>query len=117
MLYDYKCDNCSHELKDVYQSIKDEALTECPACGKDTLCRVIYGGLGSFMKDVKTIGQLADRNWSKMGSYQKSDIEHQNRENKQEDKSPLSSFGSASTKEINKMTSEQKRKYIITGEK
>jgi len=117
MLYDYKCDNCSHELKDVYQSIKDEALTECPSCGKDTLCRVIYGGLASFMKDANTIGQVADRNWSKMGSYQKSDIEHKNSEKKTEEKSVFSSFGTASTKEINKMTNEQKRKYIITGEK
>lgn len=117
MLYDYKCDNCSHELKDVYQSIKDEALTECPSCGKDTLCRVIYGGLGSFMKEAKTIGQLADRNWSKMGSYQKSEIEAEKKANKKEDKSPLSSFGTASRQEINKMNAEQKKKYIITGEK
>lgn len=117
MLYDYKCDNCSHELKDVYQSIKDNALTECPSCGKDTLCRVIYGGLGSFMKDAKTIGQLADKNWSKMGSYQKSEIEAKNQENKPKDQSPLSSLGKASRKEINKMTLEQKRKYIITGDK
>ena len=117
MLYDYKCDHCSHELKDVYQSIKDNALTECPSCGKDTLCRVIYGGLGSFMKDAKTIGQLADKNWSKMGSYQKSEIEQERKSQKKQEQSPLSSFGNASTKEINKMTPAQKRKYIITGEK
>ena len=117
MLYDYKCEHCSHELNDVYQSIKDEALTECPSCGKDTLCRVIYGGLGSFMKDTKTIGQLADKNWSKMGSYQRSEIESQKKAQEKKDQSPLSSFGSASRKEINKMTPEQKKKYIITGEK
>jgi hypothetical protein len=52
-----------------------------------------------------------------MGSYQKSDIEHKNSEKKTEEKSVFSSFGTASTKEINKMTNEQKRKYIITGEK
>ena len=116
MLYDYKCDNCSHELKDVHQSIKDEALVSCPSCGKDALHRVIYGGLGSFMKDSKTIGQLADKNWSQMGSYQKSEIE-QKRKTEREDKSALTSLGSASKKEINKMTTEQKKKYIITGEK
>lgn len=117
MLYDYRCDACSHEMKDVYQSIKDDALTECPKCGKNALYRLIYGGLGSFMKDTKTIGQLADKNWSKMGSYQRSEIEAKHNDGKQVKDSPLSQFGSATKKEINKMTQAQKEKYIITGEK
>jgi putative FmdB family regulatory protein len=117
MLYDYKCDECSHEMYDVYQSIKDDAITLCPSCGKDTLCRVIYGGLGSFMKDTKTIGQLADRNWSKMGHYQKSEIEHKSLANKPKDESLFSNAGNASKQEISKMTATQKKKYIITGEK
>lgn len=116
MLYDYKCDNCEHELKDVQQSIKDEALVLCPNCGKEALYRVIYGGLGSFMKDAKTIGQLADRNWSKMGSYQRSELEAKNKP-KNNEESNFSNFGKATKKEINKMTPEQKKKYIITGEK
>lgn len=115
MLYDYKCDDCSHELIDVYQSIHEEALITCPNCGKDTLVRVIYGGVGSFMKDVKTIGQLADRNWSKMGNYQRSEIESKN--NKPQEESPLSFAGNATKKEINKMSKEQRTKYIMTGEK
>ena len=117
MLYDYKCDNCSHEIVDYYQSIKDNALTQCPSCGKDTLCRVIYGGLGSFMKDAKTIGQLADRNWSKMGSYQKSEIESKAIQNKPKEESAFNFAGDASKKEINKMSASQKQKYIMTGEK
>jgi len=117
MLYDYKCDHCSHEMADVYQSIKEDALVKCPNCGKDTLYRVIYGGLGSFMKDAKTIGQLADKNWSQMGHYQRSETEQKQLENKPKEESPLSIFGGASKKEINKMTVEQKQKYIMTGEK
>lgn len=115
MLYDYKCEDCSHELIDVYQSIHDEALVKCPNCGKDSLIRVIYGGVGSLMKDVKTIGQLADKNWSKMGHYQKSEIEAKTSKPKEE---PSFSFaGNATKKEINKMTESQKRKYIMTGDK
>lgn len=117
MLYDYKCDNCSHEMEDVYQSIKDEALITCPSCGNNTLYRVIYGGVGSFMKDANTIGQLADRNWSKMGHYQKSEIQAQNKEKLPKEESILSGFGNASKKEIMKMSESQKKKYIITGEK
>lgn len=116
MLYDYKCEECSHEMIDVYQSIKEDALVTCPSCGKNTLQRVIYGGICSFMKDTKTIGQLADRNWSKLGSYQRSEIEAQNQEKKNES-TYFSQFGNASRKEIHKMTTEQKKKYIITGDK
>jgi putative FmdB family regulatory protein len=116
MLYDYVCDNCSHEIQDVRQSIKDEALTSCPNCGKEALRRVIYGGLGSFMKDAKTIGQLADKNWSSLGSYQRSEIE-QKQKKTNNDNSPFAEFGKATAKEINKMTTEQKQKYIITGDK
>jgi hypothetical protein len=104
-------------MKDVYQSIKDEALVTCPNCGKDALYRVIYGGLGSFMKDTKTIGQLADRNWSNMGSYKRSEIVEKEKQKKTPDSSPLSVFGDASKKDINKMSESQKQKYIMTGEK
>jgi putative FmdB family regulatory protein len=116
MLYDYICDECHNEMKDVYQSIKDDALTTCPACGKSGLRRVIYGGIASFMKDCKTIGSLAEKNWSQKGSYEKSDIESQSKKSTEET-SYFSSFGSASKKEINKMTEAQKTKYIMTGEK
>jgi putative FmdB family regulatory protein len=114
--YDYRCDNCSHELNDVFQSFKDDPLIQCPSCGQDSLVRVIYGGLGTFVKDVKTLGQLADKNWSSMGRYQKSEIEQSKKDKELANASPLSSFGKATRKEINKMTPEQTKKYIITGE-
>ena len=118
MLYDYKCDNCDHTMEDVYQSIKDEALVTCPSCGQNSLVRLIYGGLGSFVKDVKTIGQLADKNWSQLGHYQRSEKEQQEKEEKQkQDVSAFSFAGKASRKEINKMTPAQKKKYIMTGDK
>ena len=116
MLYDYICDDCSHEMKDVYQSIRDEALTKCTACGKDALRRVIYGGIASFMKEPKTIGSLAESNWSKKGHYEKSDIESKAKKSVEEP-SHFSSFGSASKKDINKMTDQQRTNYIMTGEK
>ena len=111
MLYDYECSNCKHQLKDVYQSIKDDALTLCPSCNTDNLYRIIYGGLGSFMKDSKTIGQLADKNWSNLGHYKRSEIESKNSGKKEEqNKKSLQN-------KINKMTAKQKERYIITGEK
>lgn len=117
MLYDYGCESCNYAMTDVYQSIKEEPLVKCPRCGENTLHRIIYGGLGHFVKDTKTIGQLADKNWSKLGHYKKSELEQESKEKRQESSSVFSSTGNASSKEINKMTNQQKTKYIITGEK
>lgn len=117
MLYDYGCDSCNYVMTDVYQSIKDDPLVECPRCGENALHRVIYGGLGHFVKDAKTIGQIADKNWNQLGHYKKSEIEQESKEKRQGPASVFSSACSASNKEINKMTQEQRTKYIITGEK
>ncbi len=111
MLYDYGCHSCGETLKDVKQSIHDEALTLCPSCGKNTLERVPYGGLGSFMKNSSnTIGGQADKNWSEMGSYQKSEIEEKNKPNLQ------AKEVREQRNKINKMTAQQKTNYIIKGE-
>lgn len=110
MLYDYGCHNCGEILEDIKQSIHEEALTQCPSCGKNSLERVLYGGLGAFVKDVKTIGQLADKNWSKMGFYEKSEVCN---------KPSNSNYNKEKVeqrKKINKMSEAQKQKYIITGE-
>ena len=111
MLYDYGCHNCGEILEDVQQSIHDEALKKCPSCGQDSLERVPYGGLGAFVKDAKTIGQIADKNWSKMGSYQRSEVEADRKQNSEarEKRKEM--------RQISSMTPEQKKKYIITGEK
>lgn len=115
MLYDYVCDNCEYAMTNVYQSIKDDPLVKCDNCGQNTLRRIIYGGLHCSVKSVDTIGKLADKNWQNMGSYKRSEIEEKSKANKQE--SVFQKFGTATPKEINKMTKEQRNRYIITGEK
>ena len=112
MLYDYGCHECGETLKDVKQSIHDEALTPSPSCGKHSLERVPYGGLGSFMKNgSNTIGGQADKNWSKMGHYQKSEIEARSK------KDPAADKKRQERTQINNMTAKQKERYIITGDK
>lgn len=114
--YDYKCESCPHEIKDIFQSFSENALKKCPSCGQESLYRVIYGGIATFVKDVKTIGQAADRNWKSMGSYKRSEIEQKHKDSAANQSSSFSKFGKASKKQINKMSEEQKKKYIITGE-
>ena len=47
--YEYKCDNCGHQF-DVYQSMKEDKLTKCPVCEKETLKRLIGTGGGLIFK-------------------------------------------------------------------
>lgn len=70
--YDYKCDKCGYEFE-IFQSMKDEKLTECPSCGKNTLKRLIGGGgglifkgTGFYLTDYK--GKAANTSSDKTGS-------------------------------------------------
>ena len=117
--YDYVCKNCNHEIKDVLQSIKDEPIKKCEECGNDTLERVIYGGIGGFVENTSTIGQLADKNTKQMGSYKRSELEERAKESKKA-ASPQTVYGkhaTATRQEINKMTPQQKTNYIMKGNK
>lgn len=115
MLYDYVCEHCGHEIIDYYQSIKDIAITKCPQCDCESLQRVVYGGIGHFVKDAKTIGQIADKNWKNLGQYKRSELEAEYKE--KNNNTIYSDHGKASRKEIVSMTEKQREKYIITGEK
>ena len=47
--YEYVCKDCEYEFE-AFQSMKDDALTKCPECGKDTLKRKIGTGAGIIFK-------------------------------------------------------------------
>lgn len=49
--YEYLChnDECSHTFE-TFQSMKDDALVTCPACGQSTLRRKIGLGAGIIFK-------------------------------------------------------------------
>jgi putative FmdB family regulatory protein len=131
MLYDYECEECGHEMKDVKQSIKDDALTKCPECKKNTLTRIIYGGTyASVKKEPTTIGQIAERrfeegvptmpdgrpiqkiHWNKTDMVERA-------EKRAHDKKARRDKNTAKQQKINKiskMTPEQKRNYIQNGD-
>lgn len=48
-IYEYRCLGCGHELE-ASQSMKDEALKDCPACGTPRLQRQISRGTGMILK-------------------------------------------------------------------
>jgi putative FmdB family regulatory protein len=39
-IYEYRCEACGHELE-VMQKLSDAPLTECPACGRPDLKKLI----------------------------------------------------------------------------
>jgi len=47
--YEYECAGCGHQF-DAFQSIKARPLRKCPACGKNTLQRLIGTGAGILFK-------------------------------------------------------------------
>lgn len=47
--YQYECSSCNHSF-DVLQSMIDKRFKKCPACGKNTLQRLIGTGGGIIFK-------------------------------------------------------------------
>lgn len=73
--------------------------------------RVILQAPRCVVVDAKTIGQLAERNWSKKGSYEKTEIIEKDRcKERAQTKEDLTLKS-----KINKATPQQKAKYIETG--
>jgi putative FmdB family regulatory protein len=57
-IYEYKCSSCGHK-KEVLQKMSEAPLTECPACGKPALTKLISAagfqlkGSGWYATDFK----------------------------------------------------------------
>lgn len=47
--YDYECRVCGHSFE-AFQSISEDALTDCPECQESQLRRIISGGTGIIFK-------------------------------------------------------------------
>lgn len=61
-IYEYKCAECSHQF-DALQKMSDPVLTECPACAKPALSKLVsaagfrLSGGGWYETDFKSSGQ------------------------------------------------------------
>jgi putative FmdB family regulatory protein len=63
--YEYECDGCGHAFEQ-QQSFAEEPLTQCPVCRVDSLRRVQFAPF-FFVRDVTTVGQLAEANTKRLG--------------------------------------------------
>jgi len=109
-IYHYRCENCGNDFE-IRLSIKEDKLKTCESCGEDALDIIIDGPFELAVKEVKTLGQLAEKNAKSMGKEQL--------QKKMEADGSLETIKKKEKmKEINKIANlspEKKRKYIETG--
>lgn len=117
--YNLYCDDCLLSIEiECSISEYDNRMKNivCPECTSRNVYRNYQeDNVYSSVKDIKTIGQLADKNTKRMQSQIK---EHQDKNKKPEQEKPwYHEYATATNKEVNKMTNKQKAKYIMEGKK
>jgi putative FmdB family regulatory protein len=89
--YDYRCDECGDELE-VWQSIKDDALTECPRCGGQlrkvmSPAGIVLKGSGFYKTDSRRgNGSGGDSKPANADGEKKSDTKSETKTEKKADK-------------------------------
>ena len=100
-VYEYKCSNCEDQFE-VYQGVKDPVKKKCSKCKKIGLERLLFPAMGC-VKEIRTLGQLAEKNTKMAGSK---------RDTPEEAKKLAVKAKAREVNEINKMSVNQKKKFI-----
>jgi putative FmdB family regulatory protein len=100
-IYEYRCE-CMHEFE-VEQPIGSAPLEACPVCGQESLVRLISRTHGIVSREVTTLGQLAEKNSKKAGSFNAERTANEKKTSRE---------GLKEFKKIASMSEEQKKKYI-----
>ena len=109
-IYEYRCTSCGHE-KEVLQKLSDPPLTECPACGKSTLRKLVSAagfhlkGSGWYATDFKGVSkpkegsqEAQDKSASKDKQEAKSKEQHAAKEDAKTTKEPAPAATTTPTK-------------------
>jgi putative FmdB family regulatory protein len=97
--YDYRCDDCGEEFE-VWQSIKDDPLTQCPRCGGPVRkvmspAGIVLKGSGFYKTDNRRTGRDGGdgkaKSDSKAGGDSKSDAKPEKKSDKSDSKAASSS--------------------------
>jgi putative FmdB family regulatory protein len=132
--YEYECKACEENF-DTMQSIKDDAFTVCPACNTENLFRVFHPPIHTIVVgDPTTMGQLAERNAKTMSKEEMDKAQAQYKTAKTISRTPqellpeslpastlkdmpkwIEKNRTKTTKDVQKMTPEQTKKYIQEG--
>tara|TARA_Y100000310_G_scaffold315845_1_gene366910 strand:+ start:2603 stop:2944 length:342 start_codon:yes stop_codon:yes gene_type:complete len=110
--YEYKCEACGHFFTEEISIKKYKRKKKCPSCKKHKLRRILSAPDISIGGESTTLGQLAESNTKKMGRYE---LEEKQRQDNKELEN-LKRDTRKTQREINKMTPDQKKKYILGGD-
>jgi len=114
-VYEYECKKCEHSFE-INQSMEDKPKKKCPSCGKFQLYKILSEPTIIVRQTPTTLGQLAAQNSKRAGKIKTEKREEQKQKSKPQEPW-YTANASASRKEIQKMTREQKAQYIKKGKK
>lgn len=79
-IYQYECSSCNY-AEERYESIKEESkICKCPQCKKKKFRRIVTSPPTTILSpEIKTINQLAEKNWKVKGRYEQTEIMEKNR--------------------------------------
>jgi hypothetical protein len=118
--YNLYCEDCDQDIE-IFCKISEYEIRMknivCPNCiSKNVYRNYQEDNIYSSVNDIRTIGQLAEFNTKKMGSQLAEEYE-KNKKPETKQWYQHNKYGDATRKQINSMTPEQKKKYIIEGKK
>jgi hypothetical protein len=118
--YNLCCEDCDQKIE-IFCSISEYdkriSKTVCPTCSSKNIYRDYQSdNIYSTVKEIKTVGQLADANAKKYKSIL-NEADAKKQEETKVEKPWYQKNAQATSKEINKMTKKQKQKYIMEGKK
>ena len=111
-VYEYKCEACEYFFSEELSIKKYKRKIKCPSCSKNKLMRIISPPTLVIGGHHTTLGQLAEANTKRMGHYELEDKQRQDSKELRKAKKEARK----SQRAINKMTKEQKKKYILEGD-
>lgn len=113
----YKCDSCEFGFDSV-EGWDEEAKVKCPKCKKKKLYRVpqmFHFSVRAGESEVKTIGQLAERNDKKISKEQKAKVERSKTLKKPKRYDPWWRKGKPVDKSLANLNDKQKKDFITKG--
>ena len=114
--YDYLCKSCGQTFETRHGF--NDLPSPCQECKGTELQQVFDTPPLVFIKgEITTLGQLAEKNTTGMGRSELEDKRSQQAKGNLKQKRWQDKAGDATPKEIQKMTSQQKNKYIREGKK
>jgi hypothetical protein len=141
MIRYYICEFCDHRVQKEQKPDDPKRYKKCPACKRNGLYQDL-SGVYCGVREVKTLGQVMERNTKKLGTYGLQAKEHEEKERQKqifegkqeklkkafpkaklpkfEDKSPIPETPGFVKKAIESQTTEKKKaerakKYILEG--